>query len=104
MWRLLPRSQRLGSCVDECLRTYTCSSLIDTAAYSMLSPFNTLAHTQRCILRCVRFSLSCFVVGWRDAFLTEQHTAPYSITWQCAAFLSRRNRGLKRPSPPSSSP
>src|SRR5579864_9759144 len=35
-----------------------------------LSLYNTLAHTKRCILRCVRFSLSCFVVGCRDAILT----------------------------------
>src|SRR5205823_2990552 len=99
MWQSPSRSQRLGSCGDECLRTYTCSSVIDTAAYSMISPFNTLAYTKRCSLRCVRFSLSCFVVGWRDAFLTEHCSLLNHVVVFCLSL--RRNCGLKRPSPPS---
>src|SRR5947208_1074324 len=35
MWQSPSRSQRLGSCGDECLRTYTCSSVIDTAAITI---------------------------------------------------------------------
>src|SRR6059058_5710827 len=102
MWQSPSRSQRLGSCGDECLRTYTCSSVIDTAAYSMISTFNTLAHTKRCSLRCVRFSLSCFVVGCRDAFLTEHCSLLNHVAVFCLSL--RRNRGLRRPSPTSPSP
>jgi len=65
----------------------------------MISPFNTLAYTKRCSLRCVRFSLSCFVVGWRDAFLTAHCSLLNHVVVFCLSL--RRNCGLKRPSPPS---